>query len=105
MPLATEVDQSIDSWEMLGTNLSVRLPDGGWKTESERLMLMDQRDFNKLGLGLDDLIECYIQTILAMTAIDKMAQRLLTQKNKFRRKFFLRVNPDPSFVSEVMTMK
>ncbi len=37
---------------------------------------MDSRDFNRLGLGLDDLIEAYLQTVLAVTSIDRMAQGL-----------------------------
>ena len=33
---------------MLGTNLSVK-ENGEWKTETNRLLLMDRKDFNKLG--------------------------------------------------------
>jgi hypothetical protein len=50
---------------MLGTNLSVKHDEGMFSSESERLVLMDFRDFNSLGLGLDDLIEAYVQTVLA----------------------------------------
>ena len=46
---------------MLGTNLSHTKDTGEWTTDTNRLILMDRRDFNKLGLGLDDLIEAYIQ--------------------------------------------
>lgn len=31
--------------------------------ESERLVLMDRRDFDSTGYGLDDLIEAYVQTV------------------------------------------
>ena len=37
---------------MLGTNLSVKLEDGSWDTETKRLCLMDRRDFNELGIGI-----------------------------------------------------
>jgi hypothetical protein len=50
LPLATA-----NTWDMLGTNLSVKLPDGGWTTDTGRLILMDRKDFNQLGLGIDDL--------------------------------------------------
>lgn len=33
---------------MLGTNLSVK-EDGKWSTETNRLLLMDRKDFNQLG--------------------------------------------------------
>jgi hypothetical protein len=46
--------------------------DGLFSSESERLLLVDRRDYNTLGLGLDDLIEAFVQTVLAVTAIDHM---------------------------------
>ena len=55
----------------------------------------------RLGLGLDDLIEGYIQTILTMTAIDEMAIRLVNTKGKFRRRFFATLNPDPALIREI----
>jgi hypothetical protein len=72
-------DRSISSWEMLGTNLSVKLAEGAhsWTTETQRLALMDRKDFNQLGLGVDDLIDAYVQTVLSVIAIDKMCQRLM----------------------------
>ena len=99
-PLARQLGDC-SSWEMLGTNLSVRRADGGWDTESERLLLMDSREFNRLGLSLDDLIECYIQTVLAMGAIDSMAGKLLTRKGKFRKRFFRTINQDRSLCEEI----
>lgn len=90
-----------DSWDMLGTNLSIRGEDGRWTTQTGRLLLFDNRDFNKLGIGIDDLIEGYVQTVMAVTAIDRMAQRLTTQKGVFRRKFFRQLNPDPALAEEI----
>ncbi|MFK7847089.1 MAG: hypothetical protein AB8G77_17435 [Rhodothermales bacterium] len=101
-PLMAQLDGSVPSWEMLGTNLSVKKDDGSWDTETNRLLLMDGRDFNKLGVGLDDLIEGYIQTILSVTAIDEMAKQLVTQKGMFRRRLFRSLNPDPSLVDDII---
>ncbi|KAG5519906.1 hypothetical protein PMAC_000183 [Pneumocystis sp. 'macacae'] len=70
-------DPLTTSWEMLGTNLSVKNPDGSFSTESQRLILMDRKDFNTLGISLDDLIEGYVQTVLSVIAIDKLATRLI----------------------------
>ncbi len=101
-PLCPTLDAEADSWAMLGTNLSVKLAEGVFTTEPERLMLMDRRDFNHLGLGLDDLTEAYIQTVLAITAIDEMAQQLITQKGVFRHRFFQSLVPDPTLTAEIL---
>lgn len=100
-PLIDRIDNSTESWKMLGTNLSFRSPDGSWNTDSNRLVLMDRRDFNKLGVGLDDLIEAYIQTVLSMVAIDKMAQTLINKQGKFKMKLFESLNNDPSLIKEI----
>ncbi|MCB9742551.1 MAG: hypothetical protein H6740_08130 [Alphaproteobacteria bacterium] len=102
LPLLQELDGETATWDMLGTNLSVKRPDGGWDTDTERLLLMDSRDFNKLGLGPDDLIEGYMRTLLAATAIDRMAERLVNSKGAFRRRLFRSLNPDPALMDEVM---
>lgn len=88
------------SWDILGTNLSSKT-EGGWETDAERLMLMDRRDFNQLGVGLDDLIEAYIQTVLSAIAIDRLAQNLISQKGKLRRKLFRSLNDDPRLLEEL----
>lgn len=100
-PLAARLEPGMASWDMLGTNLSVKQGDGTWTTETERLLLMDHRDFNRLGLGLDDLIEGYLQTVLSMTAIDEMAARLVNSKGRFRRRMFRTMNPDDALVAEL----
>lgn len=101
-PLQANLDGTYSSWEMLGTNLSVKTENGSWDTETNRLLLMDGRDFNKLGLGLDDLIEGYIQTVLSVTAIDEMAKQLVTKKGTFRRRLFRSLNPDPALLEDMM---
>jgi len=101
-PLSTTLTDGEDSWSMLGTNLSVKVSEGGFTTEPTRLMLMDNRDFNKLGIGLDDLTEAYIQTVLSVTAIDQMAQQLVTSKGVFRHRFFQGIVPDAALSEEIM---
>jgi hypothetical protein len=86
---------------MLGTNLSRAIGDGSFTTEPERLMLMDQRDFNHLGIGLDDLVEAYVQTVLCTLAIDHMAQRLVTQKGRFRRRLYASLVNDDALMKEI----
>jgi len=97
---------------MLGTNLSVKLEDGedkskgnhSWTTETQRLLLMDRKDFNVLGIGIDDLIDAYVQTVLSVIAIDKMAQHLMKSKDdkepEFNADLFAALNPDPALINE-----
>lgn len=101
-PLQSELTAGSDSWSMLGTNLSVRLDGGRFTTEPDRLLLMDRRDFNELGVGLDDLTEAYLQTVLSIAAIDGMARSLVNTKGAFRRRHFLSVNPDTALAAEIL---
>lgn len=101
-PLADEITSGSDSWSMLGTNLSIKYGENQWGSDTNRLMLMDRRDFNKLGLGLDDLIEAYIQTVLTTVAIDKMCKTLYNSKGKFRTRLFKSLNNDNTLLDEIM---
>ena len=101
-PLTEKLVNGADSWAMLGTNLSQKLGENEFTSDANRLLLMDRRDFNKLGLGLDDLIEGYIQTVLSTIAIDKMATRLQTSKGKFSMRLFATLNEDPTLLSEIL---
>lgn len=97
-----EDDPTITSWEMLGTNLSVKLEDNTWATEAQRLLLMDRKDFNQLGIGVDDIIDAYVQTILSVIAIDKLCQRLVPDKGKFDFELFKALNPDEALLNEIL---
>ena len=101
VPLADELTDATDSWAMLGTNLSFRRPDGAFDTDPSRLVLMDRRDFNRLGVGLDDLIEAYVQTVLSTVAIDELCGQLHTKQGKFRRRLFRSLNDDPALLDEI----
>ncbi len=101
-PLADTLSEGASSWDMLGTNLSFKKPDGSWGSSTERLLLMDSRDYARLGLGLDDLVEAYVQTVLAVTAIDRMAGRLTSQRGRLRRRLFRRLNRDESLLEEIL---
>ncbi len=100
--LADHITDGSDSWSMLGTNLSIKEGDNQWSSDTNRLMLMDRRDFNKLGIGLDDLIEGYIQTVLSTIAIDKMCKMLYNSKGKFRMRLFKSLNNDHTLLNEIL---
>ncbi len=100
-PLTSCLADSSNSWDMLGTNLSVKKGENQWDSETQRLLQMDSRDFNRVGIGLDDLIDAFIQTVLSVIAIDDMAKALINKKGKFRRKLFSSLDNDPSLLSEI----
>jgi hypothetical protein len=100
-PLAANLNGE-PSWDVLGTNLSKKEADGQWGSDTERLLLMDRKDFNTLGLGIDDLIEAFIQSVLATIAIDKMAIGLTSSKGRFRTKLFQSLNDDPALLQEIL---
>lgn len=100
-PLNKIIDK--DSWDMLGTNLSIKTGANQWESDVARLMLMDNVDFNKLGIGQDDLIEAYIQTVLTIIAIDKMAKRLTNSKGQFKSKLFKSLDRDENLIDEIIS--
>lgn len=102
IPLEDKLDAGEKSWDILGTNLSIKKPDGTWDSDTNRLILMDRRDFNRLGIGVDDLIEAYIQTVLSTVAIDKMAKTLMNASGRFRMKQFAALNDDPHLLEEIL---
>lgn len=101
-PLCAKLTSGEDSWKMLGTNLSEKRPDGSWTTDTSRLLLMDCKDFNKLGIAIDELIDAYVQTCLATLAIDRMAQRLMANENHFDRALYASLNNDQALMDEIM---
>lgn len=101
-PLTRELHSGSDSWDMLGTNLSIKLDTGGWDSDVARLLVMERKGFNQLGIGLDDLIDGYIQSVLSTIAIDKMAQSLMSAKGKFRMKLYSSLNADDALLSEIL---
>mmetsp|Transcript_13002 Transcript_13002/g.20851 ORF Transcript_13002/g.20851 Transcript_13002/m.20851 type:complete len:500 (+) Transcript_13002:55-1554(+) len=99
--LSKEPPVGMESWSQLGTNLSKKLGLNKWGTDTRRLMLMDSRDFNRLGLGLDDLIDAYVQTVNAVSAIDDMACELM-KSGKFDRTLYESVNADQALLKEII---
>lgn len=100
--LTDKIDDQTNSWDILGTNLSILDEEGNWQTDTNRLVLTDRRDFNRLGLGLDDLIEGYIQTVLSTIAIDKLAQNLVNTQGKLKAGLFKSLDDDLVLFNEIM---
>jgi hypothetical protein len=99
-PLSGVIDDSGQSWDMLGTNLSIKLSDG-WDSDVSRLKLMDRKDFNILGLSLDNLIEGFIQSVLSTIALDRMAVHLVNSRKELNKRLFSSLNPDPVLIKEL----
>ncbi|MBW3466712.1 hypothetical protein [Arthrospiribacter ruber] len=78
-PLNEPLPEGKNSWEVYGTNLSIKGEDG-WTYADERLMLFDIRNFGLLGLGVDELIKGFVQSAMAVYAIDQNAIRTFGEK-------------------------
>jgi hypothetical protein len=100
-PMTEELPSGTSSWQMLGTNLSVKIGDEQWDTEPRRLLMFDRKDFTKLGLGLDDLIDAFVQSVMANRAIDDLAQHLMTRAGSFRSNLFRSINDDAQLMAEI----
>lgn len=101
-PLKDTLEDGKSSWDVLGTNLSVKKGENSWTSDTNRLLLMERKEFNQLGIGLDDLIEAYIQTVLSTIAIDKMAIDLIGTKGKLKQKLFKSLNDDDALIDEIL---
>ncbi len=99
--LPNNIEQVTNSWEILGTNLSYR-DNGVWESDTNRLVLMDTKDFNSLGIGIDDLIDAFIQSALSMIAIDRMCLMLTSSKGTLKRKLFRSLNDDKNLIEEIL---
>lgn len=102
-PLPEVLEPGLNSWPVLGTNLSVPTADGGCAADTDRLLIMDTAEFNHLGLGLDDLIDAYIQSVLSVLAIDRMAANLLKPNGQLDRNRFAQYDNDPNLIAEVLS--
>lgn len=81
-PLNEPLPEGKNSWEVYGTNLSIKGEDG-WTYADERLMLFDIRNFGQLGLGIDELIKGFVQSAMAVYAIDQNAIQTFGKKNPY----------------------
>lgn len=95
-------DDVTDQTNAFMTNLSFKNPDGTWNLDFDRAMRYDCDGFYRLGLGIDDLIEAFIQTALSTIAIDRMAQALCDEDGQFRDWAFKSLNDDALLLSEIM---
>ena len=62
---------------------------------------MDRKDFNVMGIGLDELIDAYVQTCLATVAVDRMAC-FLCPRGRFDRALLRSINDDEGLLDELM---
>ena len=102
-PLDVMPSDGSPSWDILGTNLSIAQADGGWAAETERLVLASETEFDDLDLDGDDLLDAFVQTILAVIAIDRMAGGMLLPDGELDREALKRANDDYVFLDELAT--
>jgi len=101
VPMEADLPADAESWKVLGTNLSKRVGDDQFETEPRRLLMCDRKDFNRLGLGIDDLVEIFVQAVLCNRAIDDMAKRLVKRGGALRRDLFRSLVDDDALLNEI----
>eukprot|EP01091_Cochliopodium_minus_P004153 TRINITY_DN14068_c0_g1_i1.p1 TRINITY_DN14068_c0_g1~~TRINITY_DN14068_c0_g1_i1.p1 ORF type:complete len:512 (-),score=136.97 TRINITY_DN14068_c0_g1_i1:56-1591(-) len=100
-PLTKTIPENSDSWSMLGTSLSVKKESGEWEKENHRLLMGDQKDFNSLGISVDDLIDGFLQSVMSMVAIDELAYKIQKGTNShFDVELFSSLNKNKKFLNE-----
>lgn len=90
-----------DAWRQYGTNLSYQDERGEWQTDDSRLIPLSEQEFESLGLGLDELIDAYVQTVLATVAIDRLAHELVDPHKGLDFTGFAAMNDDPGLLREL----
>ncbi|MDP3919082.1 MAG: hypothetical protein Q8Q35_04240 [Nanoarchaeota archaeon] len=101
-PLDSLVGENISSWDILGTNLSVKLGKDKWRyDEEDRQIVATPEEFPKLGIVLEDLVDIYIQASLSNLAINNIADKLMAN-GKFNRKLFSEINKDPTITNSII---
>lgn len=88
-------------WDVFGTNLSYKGADGEWQSDESRLISLCRSGFESLELGLEELVEAYIQTVMSVIAIDQMAERLMNKNQGFDYDHFSSLNGDRQLLQEM----
>ena len=104
-PLAENLEQKgeVSSWDMLGTNLAIKLENNKWMTESERLISFSEDKFDVLGLDLNNFVDAYVQSVLCIVSIDMLCVELFKNGDgkEFDYELFKKFNPDNSLLNEL----
>ncbi|XP_035679320.1 uncharacterized protein LOC118417736 isoform X3 [Branchiostoma floridae] len=101
LPLPDTLDGTEDSWEFLGTNLTVKDTVGDSKSDTERLLSVDNKPFEMLNLNVDNLVDGFVQTVMATIAIDKMCCRLVRPDNSFDFEEFVVLGEEGKILEEI----
>jgi hypothetical protein len=92
-PLSSPMLQASVRDELV-TNLSHRDETGRWAADASRVVPLDEEHFSSLGLDLDDLIDAYVQSVMAVVAIDDMATGFTRADGTFDLDRFHSLNDD-----------
>ncbi|MCH8554063.1 MAG: hypothetical protein LAT76_02835 [Schleiferiaceae bacterium] len=79
LPLNKPLPDGADSWDLYGTNLSVK-EENGWSYDDARLIPYDIHNFGQLGLGVDELVQGFVLSCMATYAIDQHALNTFNNK-------------------------
>lgn len=70
---------------------------------ASRLVILDDAAMRGLAIGIDDIVDGFIQTVFSIHAIDAMCKRLTTSDGELNLQLLKELNPDPQLLAELMS--
>lgn len=69
----------------------------------ERSFYVDDAGMKGMGIGMDDVIDGFMQTVYSIHAIDNMCKKLTMEDGELNMQLLTELNPDPQLLAEVVT--
>lgn len=100
LPLPKNLRNDGSSNDFLVTNLSY-WDDGHWKSDKNRVLVLDAANMAYIGWQWPELVKGYIQTCFAMIAIDELACQLMALPDQEMLNALSEISEDPTFLNEI----
>lgn len=76
----------------------------GTNPDSEqRSFYVDDAGMKGMGIGMDDVVDGFMQTVYSTLAIDNMCKKLTMEDGELNMQLLKELNPDPQLLAEVVT--
>lgn len=101
-PLSNHLDENFDTWSMLEINLNRNKSNGIRADDVDRVISMDSNGYAQMDYTLNDLIDGYVQAVMATYAFDCIAQQLIKVDNgNFDMELFRKLNNHQILLDEI----
>lgn len=69
----------------------------------QRVYCVDDDGMKSMGIGIDDVVDVFMQTVYCTLAIDNMCKKLTMEDGELNMQLLKELNPDPRLLAEVVT--